>query len=78
MQVTERRTLLGGNTGIGKATVSALLRRNATVYMACRDEGKARQAIADLKASTGKEAIALKLDLSNQSSIRTAAAEFLA
>ncbi|KIY69052.1 NAD(P)-binding protein [Cylindrobasidium torrendii FP15055 ss-10] len=68
----------GGNTGIGKATVHALLRRDATVYMACRDEAKARQAIEDLKASTGKEAIFLKLDLSDQSSIRAAAAEFLA
>lgn len=38
-------TLAGGNTGIGKATVKALLSKNAKVYMACRSEQKATEAI---------------------------------
>ncbi|KAL0955504.1 hypothetical protein HGRIS_001742 [Hohenbuehelia grisea] len=67
----------GGNTGIGKETIRALLNRNAKVYMASRTEERARAAIADLKADTGKEALFLHLDLANLASVRKAAAEFL-
>ncbi|KAJ8515180.1 hypothetical protein ONZ45_g7374 [Pleurotus djamor] len=67
----------GGNAGIGKETVRALLAHNATVYMASRSEERARGAIADLKADTGKDALFLHLDLGNLASVRAAAAEFL-
>ncbi|KAK0446959.1 NAD(P)-binding protein [Desarmillaria tabescens] len=66
----------GGNTGIGRETIRALLRRNAKVYTAARDEEKARNAIRELLKDTGKEAIFLKLDLASLKSVREAAAEF--
>ena len=54
-----------------------LLNRNAKVYMASRDEKKARIAIEELKAQTGKEAIYLELNLANLASVRKSAEEFL-
>ncbi|KAJ7312875.1 NAD(P)-binding protein, partial [Mycena albidolilacea] len=67
----------GGNSGLGKETVRALLQHNATVYMACRSRRKAEIAISELRNSTGKDAIYLELDLANLSSIKTASQEFL-
>ncbi|KAF9780976.1 NAD(P)-binding protein [Thelephora terrestris] len=67
----------GGNTGIGKETVKALLCKNAKVYLAARSEDRAKAAIEDLKQTTGKEAIFLKLDLSSLKSVKTAAEDFL-
>ena len=55
----------------------ALLEHNATVYMGSRSRSKAEAAIKDLKESTGKEAIFLELDLSNLTSVRKSAEEFL-
>lgn len=66
----------GGNTGIGKETVKALLAHNAKVYMASRNQEKAEAAINDLKSETGKEAIFLKLDLASLKSVKAAAEEF--
>jgi len=66
----------GANTGIGKETAKALLSHNAKVYIAARSKEKAEQAIADLKDQTGKEAIFLKLDLSDLNSVKAAAEEF--
>ena len=37
----------GGNTGIGKETVKALLSHNAKVYLAARSATKANAAIAE-------------------------------
>ena len=54
-----------------------MLAKNAKVYLAARNNDKAKAAIADLKYATGKEAIFLKLDLSSLGSIKTAAEEFL-
>ncbi|PCH37266.1 NAD(P)-binding protein [Wolfiporia cocos MD-104 SS10] len=48
-----------------------------TVYMASRSKDKAEAAIQELKEQTGKEAIFLELDLSNLTSVRKAAEEFL-
>ncbi|KAG1743182.1 uncharacterized protein EDB91DRAFT_1236724 [Suillus paluster] len=67
----------GANTGIGKETVKALLAHNAKVYVAARSEEKADVAIKDLKGSTGKEAIFLKLDLGDLKSVKSAAEEYL-
>jgi len=66
----------GGNTGIGKETVKALLAKNARVYLAARDADKANKAIEELKETTKREAIFLQLDLSDIGSVRRAAAEF--
>ncbi|KAI0260316.1 NAD(P)-binding protein [Gloeopeniophorella convolvens] len=67
----------GGNTGVGKETVRALLKHNAKVYLAARTPDKARAAIEDLKIDTGNEAIFLQLDLADLISVRKSAAEFL-
>jgi len=53
-----------------------LLEKNAKVYLAARSEARAKAAIAELLAETGKEAIWLELDLSSFQSIERAAAEF--
>ncbi|THH15916.1 hypothetical protein EW146_g4640 [Bondarzewia mesenterica] len=66
----------GGNTGIGKETIKGLLQHNATVYLAARSPSKAKEAIEELKASTGKEARFLQLDLSDLKSIKQSAREF--
>ncbi|KAF9039407.1 hypothetical protein BDP27DRAFT_1244880, partial [Rhodocollybia butyracea] len=60
----------GSNTGIGKVTVKELLKHNAKVYMAVRSREKAEAAIKDLKKETGKEAIFLKLDLGDLTTIK--------
>ncbi|KAG5722760.1 hypothetical protein E4T56_gene7956 [Termitomyces sp. T112] len=67
----------GGNTGIGKEIVRALLIHNAKVYMASRNVAKGKAAIEELKKDTGKEALFLELDLASLTSVRRAAAEFL-
>ena len=53
-----------------------LLEKNAKVYLAARSKERAKAAIAELSAETGKKAIWLKLDLSSFQSIEKAAAEF--
>ncbi|KAG9315699.1 hypothetical protein JVU11DRAFT_3346 [Chiua virens] len=67
----------GASTGIGKETAKALLEHNAKVYVATRDEAKSKSAIEELKASTGKEGVFLKLDLGSLKSVKEAAEEFL-
>ncbi|KZV88344.1 NAD(P)-binding protein [Exidia glandulosa HHB12029] len=67
----------GGNTGIGKETVKALLQKGGKVYMASRSETRAQNAIADLEQATGRTAIFLKLDLADFASIRQAAEAFM-
>ncbi|KAE9399448.1 DUF221-domain-containing protein [Gymnopus androsaceus JB14] len=67
----------GSNTGIGKLVVEQLLKNNAKVYMAVRSQEKALAAIKELKEKTGKEAIFLKLDLSDLTTIRSTVEDFL-
>lgn len=45
--------------------------------MASRSESKAEAAIQELKKTTGKEAIFLKVDLADLKSVKTAAEEFI-
>ncbi|KAH7926405.1 NAD(P)-binding protein [Leucogyrophana mollusca] len=66
----------GANTGIGKETVKALLVHGAKVYIATRNQDLAEKAILELKQETGNEAIFLKLDLADLSSVKAAAEEF--
>ena len=70
--------ITGGNTGVGKEIVKALLQHNAKVYLAARSPERAAKAIEELRAETGKEAIFLQLDLSDLASVRRAAEEYLA
>ncbi|TRM58915.1 hypothetical protein BD626DRAFT_610667 [Schizophyllum amplum] len=66
----------GGNSGIGKETVKALLNRNAKVYIGARSPERALEAIKELKELTGKEALFLKVDLEDLKSVKAAAEEF--
>ncbi|KZV62174.1 NAD(P)-binding protein [Peniophora sp. CONT] len=67
----------GGNSGVGKEMVRVLLLHNATVYLAARSSTSAQSVISELEQSTGKTSHFLHLDLSDLSSVRAAAAEFL-
>ena len=69
--------ITGGNTGVGKEIVKALLQHNAKVYLAARSPERAAKAIEELKAETGKEAIFLQLDLASLAATQKAAKEFL-
>jgi len=66
----------GGNAGIGKETVKALLTKNAKVYIAGRDEAKCRLAIEELRNETSRTALFLQLDLANLKSIKETVAQF--
>jgi retinol dehydrogenase 12 len=78
--LAERTFLVtGGNTGIGRATVTALARRGGRVYAACRSPEKGARAVADIVAATGNDAVAfLPLDLADLASVRRCAEDFLA
>lgn len=50
---------------------------NATVYLACRNPAKAEAAVADIKATTGNDAVAsLPLDLESLASVREFGSRF--
>jgi len=75
------RTVLvtGGNTGIGRATVSALAQQGARVYVASRSRAKGEAAVAQIRAATENNAVFfLPLDLADLDSVRACAAAFLA
>lgn len=67
----------GGNAGIGRENVKALLEHGAKVYMAGRNVVKCAAVIEELKEETGHEAIFLKLDLADLAAVKAAAEEFL-
>ncbi|GJJ14370.1 hypothetical protein Clacol_008634 [Clathrus columnatus] len=81
----------GASAGIGYETTKELLRKNAKVYLACRDIRKGERAVGALKAELTKEAletqdcchqalgegVVLQLDLSDLVSVKRAATEIL-
>ncbi|KAI0089970.1 NAD(P)-binding protein [Irpex rosettiformis] len=67
----------GGNAGIGRETVKALLTKNAKVYVAARNRGKTLPVIDELKKETGNEALFLSLDLADLKKVKASAEEFL-
>lgn len=68
----------GGNSGIGKETAVALALRGARVIIACRDEGKARKAVKEIKArSHSINVLHMEVDLANMRSIREFCKTFL-
>ncbi|EDV36906.1 uncharacterized protein Dana_GF13188 [Drosophila ananassae] len=61
----------GANTGIGKETVRELAKRNATVYMACRNLKKCEEARKEIVLETKNPNIYCRqCDLASQESIR--------
>ncbi|KAH7930284.1 NAD(P)-binding protein [Leucogyrophana mollusca] len=71
----------GGNAGIGRSTVKHLARHGAKVYMAARNEGKAKEAIAQLQAEGlgpgNGEVLFLQLDLADPRNAKKAAEELM-
>ncbi|KAG2009781.1 hypothetical protein CC2G_012670 [Coprinopsis cinerea AmutBmut pab1-1] len=67
----------GGNSGIGYDTVKALLEHEATVYIVSRNESKALPVIDELEKETGKRALYIQAELSDLSSVKRAAEQFL-
>ncbi|KAG1934599.1 dehydrogenase/reductase (SDR family) member 13 like 1 [Pimephales promelas] len=68
----------GGNTGIGKATASAMAARGGRVILACRSKQKGEEAAREIRMETGNEnVIFMQLDLASQKSIRSFAESFL-
>jgi retinol dehydrogenase-12 len=71
--------ITGANTGIGRATATALARRGGHVLLACRSPERARPTVDQIKQETNNDDVELiDLDLSSFASIRAAAAAFLA
>jgi NAD(P)-dependent dehydrogenase (short-subunit alcohol dehydrogenase family) len=68
--------ITGANSGIGKATATALAAQDASIVMICRDRGKGEAARAEICRKTGNERVDLLIvDLSQQSEIRGVARE---
>lgn len=63
--------ITGANSGLGFETTRALVKRGATVILACRSLEKANEAIKKIREETQTgEMIALELDLADFDSIK--------
>ncbi|KAK7873922.1 hypothetical protein R5R35_012936 [Gryllus longicercus] len=61
----------GASSGIGLETARALARRRARVILACRDMGRAQEAVRDIRSrDIAGELIPMQLDLASLKSIR--------
>lgn len=66
--------ITGANSGIGFHAARELARHGAHVVMACRNEKKAREAMAKIRADIANASLSfVPLDLSSQKSVRDAA-----
>jgi len=75
------RTFLvtGGNTGIGRATATALAAGGGRVYIGCRSAEAGAAAADAIKSAAGSQTVwLLPLDLASLGSVRDCAAVFLA
>ena len=74
------RTFLitGGNTGIGRATATALASAGGRVYIACRSAASGEVAVASVRSASGSDTVwLLPLDLASLESVRSCVAAFL-
>ena len=68
----------GANSGIGFATALELARRNATVYLLCRNPERAQTAVDKITLETGSSTVFwIQVDLSDMDSVRTAGRNIL-
>lgn len=75
----KRILITGGNSGIGFDTAKACAERGAEVVLACRNQGKAKDAADKIRAVVPEATvITMTLDLSSQKSVRAFAKLFLA
>mgnify|MGYP006277643385 CR=1 FL=1 len=71
---TRIAVVTGANSGIGLETARGLAEAGHRVVMTARDRRKGEAAVADVKRSTGREAVELlELDLASLASVRRAA-----
>ncbi|WP_055588692.1 oxidoreductase [Streptacidiphilus griseoplanus] len=69
----------GANTGVGFEVAKALAEHGATVVLACRDTGKAADAVSRIRAGArSAQVTALPLDLASLTSVREAASQLRA
>lgn len=75
--ITNKTVLItGGNSGIGKATATALAQQGAQLILGCRNLEKAEQARIEITEETGNATVkVLPLDLASFDSIRSFASE---
>jgi NAD(P)-dependent dehydrogenase (short-subunit alcohol dehydrogenase family) len=68
--------ITGGNSGIGFEAARVLARRGARLFLGCRDQGKAHDAVARIRArAPGADVRVVPLDLASLRSVRAAAAQ---
>ncbi|KAJ7656510.1 NAD(P)-binding protein [Mycena polygramma] len=67
----------GGNSGIGKETVKALVEHNAKVYIMARTRKSAEAVIEQIYKETQKTSYFIPLDLADLSSVKASVAEFM-
>jgi NAD(P)-dependent dehydrogenase (short-subunit alcohol dehydrogenase family) len=66
--------ITGGNSGIGKATATALAHLGARVVITSRDVGRGEQAVADIRRASDNDAVeCVRLDLASLASVRSCA-----
>ena len=66
--------ITGGNSGIGFEVARVLAQRGARLFLGCRDQGKAHDAVAKIRAVTpGAEVRVVPLDLASLRSVRAVA-----
>src|SRR5262245_47316773 len=70
--------ITGANQGIGKASAIALGKMGAKLVLVCRNEKKAREAIAEIEAAGAKGVELIVADLASQAEVRRTVAEFKA
>lgn len=72
-----RVLITGGNSGIGRATATALARDGAEVIITARDAERGATAVDDIRAASGSDRVSvLPLDLGDTADIRAFATSF--
>jgi NAD(P)-dependent dehydrogenase (short-subunit alcohol dehydrogenase family) len=68
----------GGNSGVGKATATALAAAGAHTVITARSEERGRQALADIRRASGSDRVDLVVfDLADLASVRAGSTELL-